>query len=49
LIEVGDLVFGNEDKGLLELNLLPFLVVDEVGRNEAPVEFHALNKLDLVL
>jgi hypothetical protein len=49
LIEVRDLVFGNEDKRLLELNLLPLLVVDEVGRNEAPVELHAFNKLNLVL
>lgn len=49
LVEVGHLVFGDEDEWLLELHLLGLLVVDEVGRDEAPVELHALNELDFML
>jgi hypothetical protein len=49
VLDSGDLLLGKEDKRLLELNLLGLGVGDEVGRDEATVELHALGNLKLVL
>lgn len=49
LVEVGHFVFGDEDERTFELYTLAFLVVDEVGRDEAAIELHAFDELDLVL
>ncbi|KAJ0166013.1 hypothetical protein CTA2_9100 [Colletotrichum tanaceti] len=48
VLDGGDLLLGEEDEGLLELNLLRLGVGDEVGRDEAAVEAHTLGNLKLV-
>ena len=45
----GDLLVGDQDVGLLELGLHPLGVGDEVGRDVAAVELHALGVLGLEL
>jgi hypothetical protein len=45
----GDLLLGEEDKRLLELDLLRLGVGDEVGGDEATVKLHALSNLKLIL
>ena len=49
VLDGGDLLLGEKDKGLLELDLLGLGVGDEVGGDEATVELHALGNLKLVL
>lgn len=44
-----DLLLGEEDEGLLELNTLVLGVGDEVRGNEASVESHTLGNLNLVV
>jgi len=45
----GDLLLGEEDQWLLELNLLGLGISDEVWGNESTVEAHALRDGELVL
>jgi len=47
--DVGDLLVVQEDEGILQLAGHVLLVVDEVGREVAAVELHALDHLELVL
>ncbi len=49
LVDVGDLVFVNQDEGLFLDDLHRFLVGHEVGAEVAAVELHALDDLDLVV
>ena len=42
VLDAGDLLVGDEDGGVLEHRLHPIGVGDEVGRDVAPVELHAL-------
>jgi hypothetical protein len=49
VLDSGDLLLGEEDKRLLELDLLGLGVGDEVGGDEATVELHALSNLKLIL
>ncbi|VUC23355.1 unnamed protein product [Clonostachys rosea] len=44
-----DLLLGEEDQRVLELNLLGLGVGDEVGRHESTVESHTLSDLELIL
>lgn len=46
---LGDLLLGEEDQGLLELDLLGLGVGDEVGGDEAAVEAHTLGNLELIV
>ncbi|GKT57007.1 unnamed protein product [Colletotrichum tofieldiae] len=48
VLDGGDLLLGEEDQGLLELNLLRLGVGDEVGGDKAAVEAHTLGDLELV-
>ena len=45
----GDLLLGEEDQRVLELNLGALGVGDEVGRDVAAVELHSLGDLELIL
>ena len=47
--DVGDLLFGEEDQGVLVLDLGAFGLVDEVGGDVAAVELHSLDHFDLVV
>jgi hypothetical protein len=49
VLDGGDLLLGEKDQRLLELNLGGLGVGDEVGRDVATVELHALSNLKLVL
>ena len=49
VLDSGDLLLGEQDEGLLELDLLGLGVGDEVGGGVATVETHTLGNLELVL
>ena len=49
LLDAADLLVGDQDQRLLELGLHALGVGDEVGRDVAAVELHALGVLDLEL
>ena len=48
LVEICDFMFGDKDKGLIELHFLGFLVVNEIRGNISSVEFQTFNKFDLM-
>ncbi|KAF3799563.1 Heat shock protein 60, partial [Colletotrichum gloeosporioides] len=48
ILDGGDLLLGEEDQGLLELDLLGLGIGDEVGGDETTVEAHTLGDLELV-
>lgn len=48
-LDVGNLLLGDEQVGVIELGPLSLRVGDEVGRDEASVELHTLDEIDLVL
>ena len=47
--DVGELLLDYQNVAVLELDLLLLVVSHEVGRNEPPVELHAVHKFDLVV
>ena len=49
LADVGDLLVDQQDQRLVELGALALLIVDEVRREIAAVELHALDHFELVL
>ena len=49
VLEWWDLVFGDQDQWLLEIDLLRLLVVNEVWWNVSSVELESLNEFDFVL
>lgn len=49
VLDSGDLLLGEEDQGLLELDLLGLGIGNEVGGGVAAVEAHTLGNLELVL
>lgn len=49
ILDGGDLLLGEQDEGLLELDLLGLGVGDEVGGGVATVEAHTLGDLELIL
>ena len=49
LADVGDLLVDQQDQRLVELGALALLIVDEIRREIAAVELHALDHFELVL
>ncbi|KAF5137547.1 hypothetical protein E5D57_001325 [Metarhizium anisopliae] len=49
VLDSRDLLLGEENQGVLELDLLGLGVGDEVGGDETSVEAHALGNLELIL
>ena len=49
LADIGDLLVDQEDQRLVELGALALLIVDEVRREVAAIELHALDHFELVL
>ena len=47
--DVRELLLDDQNVAVFEFNLLLFVVSDEVGRNVASVELHAVDELDLVV
>jgi hypothetical protein len=47
--DVGDLLVVDEDEGVFQLNILVLLVIDEIGREVAAIELHALDHIQLVV
>ena len=47
VVDRGDLLVGDQDEGIVELGFHPLRVGDEVGRDVAAVDLHALGVLGL--